>query len=117
MEALGPLLIVLSIPLLFRWVPRNRFYGFRIVATLRNDSVWYDVNALSARHMITLGVLMVALEFLLPLSTRIPVLRAVGLIGIVAIIVADWRTANRWARERGVTSCGPSVTHEKPQDR
>jgi hypothetical protein len=25
MEALGPVLILLSVPLLLRWVPRNRF--------------------------------------------------------------------------------------------
>jgi hypothetical protein len=102
MEALGPLLIVLSIPLLLRWVPRNRVYGFRVASTLCNDSVWYDANALCARHMITLGVLMVALEFLLPASARIPVLRSIALVGLSIIIVADWRTANRWARERGV---------------
>ena len=48
MEALGPILIVLAVPFLFRWVPRNRVFGFRIAATLRNDSVWYDVNALCA---------------------------------------------------------------------
>ena len=40
MEALGPVLILMSIPLLFRWVPRNRLYGFRVAATLRNDAVW-----------------------------------------------------------------------------
>lgn len=102
MEALGPVLIVVSIPLLLRWVPRNRVYGFRVAATLRDDSVWYDVNALWARHMIALGVLMVALEFLLPASARIAVLSTIGLIGVTAIVVADWRTANRLARERGV---------------
>jgi hypothetical protein len=39
MEALGPVLLVLSIPLLLRWVPRNYVYGFRIAATLRSDAV------------------------------------------------------------------------------
>jgi len=34
MEAIGPVLIVVSIPLILRWVPRNRFYGLRIPATL-----------------------------------------------------------------------------------
>jgi hypothetical protein len=102
MEALGPVLILLSIPLLFRWVPRNRFYGFRIPSTLRSDSIWYDANALWARHMMALGLLMVALEFLLPASARIAILRTVGFIGLASILVADWRTANRWERERGI---------------
>jgi hypothetical protein len=102
MEALGPVLIVLSIPFLFRWIPRNRVFGFRIAATLRSDAIWYDANALCARHLLLLGIVMVALEFMLPASARIATLQAVGVVGFAAIIVADWRTANRWARERGL---------------
>lgn len=100
MEAIGPLLVLLSIPSMFRWIPRNRVYGFRVAATLADASVWYDVNALAARHMMALGLLMVALELLLPLSMRIVVLRVVGVAGLVLITVADWRVANRLLRER-----------------
>jgi hypothetical protein len=102
MEAIGPLLIVLSIPLVFRWVPQNRLYGFRIPATRRNKSVWYDANALCARHMIRLGLLMVALEFVLPLSVRNQTLQAIAVVGMASITIVDWRTANRWERERTV---------------
>ena len=98
MEALGPLLLVLSIPLLLRWVPRNYVYGFRIAATLRSDAVWYEANALFARHALLVGLLMIALELTLPLSIRNYTLSAVALIGLATIIVADWRTANRWDR-------------------
>jgi uncharacterized membrane protein len=100
MEAIGPLLVLLSLPLMFRWVPPNRFYGLRIPATRRNRSVWYDANALSGRHMFVLGVVLVGLEFVLPRSIRIEVLRVIAWIGFVTMIVADWRTANRWERER-----------------
>ena len=71
MEAIGPILLVLSLPLMLRWVPQNRVYGFRIPATLRDVSVWYDA-----------------------------ILRIVGVVGLVALTVADWRTANQWERER-----------------
>lgn len=100
MEAIGPILIVLSIPLMLRWIPQNRLFGLRIPATSRNESVWYDANALHGRHLVLLGLLMVALEFLLPLSMRTPVLVATGWFGVVGIVIADWRTANRWRRER-----------------
>jgi uncharacterized membrane protein len=100
MEAIGPVLILLSVPLILRWIPRNRLYGFRIPSTLANDSVWYDANALSGRHMLALGLFMVVLEFVLPLSARTLVLRTVGIVGVAVIVVADWRTANRWRRER-----------------
>jgi hypothetical protein len=101
-EAMGPVLVVLSIPLIMRWVPRNRFYGFRTPATFRTDSVWYDANALSGRHLLALGLLMVGLEFVVPVAHRTLVLASVGWIGVPAIFVADWRTANRWDRERRV---------------
>ena len=94
------MLILVSIPLMLRWVPQNRYFGFRVPVTLRLESVWYDANALSGRHLFVLGLLMVALEFVLPLSMRIVVLRTIGVAGVVAITIADWRTATRWERER-----------------
>src|SRR6266508_2338426 len=103
MEALGPVLLLLSIPMMLRWIPQNRFFGFRVPAPLRDKSVWYDANALSGRHLFLLGVLLVALDFVLPLSMRIPVLRVIASVGFVGIMVADWRTANRWECERNRT--------------
>jgi len=100
MEAIGPLLIVVSIPLIFRWIPPNRFYGFRIPATCASASVWYEANALAGQHMLLLGALMVALEFVLPLSVRNVTLSTIGTVGLVVFIIADWRTANRLRRER-----------------
>jgi len=100
MEAIGPLLIVISIPLMLRMIPRNRFFGLRIPATRQNESVWYDANALCGRHLFLLGLLMVLLEFVLPRYLLTPVLGTVGWVGFVGITIADWRTANRWSRDR-----------------
>jgi uncharacterized membrane protein len=100
MEAIGPILVLLAIPLIFRWVPPNRFYGFRVPATYRNRSVWYDVNALCGRHLVMLGLSLVLLELVLPPSVRIEVLRLIAIGGLALVVVADWRTANRWERER-----------------
>lgn len=100
MEAIGPVLIVLSLPLIFGWVPRNRVFGFRVAATLRDDSVWYDANSLFGWHFLLLGVVLVLLELLLPPPASVPLLRSVALLGLLTIVVADWRTANRWERER-----------------
>ena len=60
MEAIGPVLLLFSLPFIFRLVPPNRFFGFRIPATLRDRSVWYDANAMIARHLFVLGVLLVS---------------------------------------------------------
>lgn len=100
MEAIGPVLIVVSFPLVMRWVPPNRLYGFRVPATHRDASVWYDANALCGRHLLLLGLLLVFLEVVLPLSIRNQTLRVFAVIGLVGIVIGDWRTANRWERQR-----------------
>jgi hypothetical protein len=100
MEALGPVLLVLSIPFMLRWIPRNHVFGFRVAATLANDSVWYDANAQFGRHTFLLGLFMVALEFVLPIAIKNQVLATVAMVALPILIVGNWRTANRWRRER-----------------
>jgi len=100
MEAIGPVLLLVSIPLMFRWVRPNRLYGFRVPPTLRNESVWYDANALCARHMFLLGLSLIFLEFTVPQPVRTLTLRLAAVVGLVLITVVDWRTASRWERER-----------------
>lgn len=102
MEAIGPVLVLLAIPLVFGWVPRNRLYGFRVGATLKNDAVWYDVNGRSARQLLLLGAALVALEFVLPPTLRNQVLTTLAVAGLAAITVVNWRRANRLARELGI---------------
>jgi hypothetical protein len=102
MAALGPVFILVSIPLLFRWVPRNLLYGFRVPATLRHDSVWYEVNARGARHLLLLGAVMVLLEFTLPPARRNEVLGTVAVVGVAVMTTVNWRHANRLARQLGV---------------
>ena len=103
MEALGPVLLLISIPLILRWVPPNRIYGFRIPPTLRNPSVWYDTNAQSGRHFFVLGLLMIAIEFAAPDGTRSRMLWLTGVAGLAIIIFLNFRSAYRWERERSTT--------------
>jgi uncharacterized membrane protein len=41
--------VLVSLPLVFRKVPRNGFYGYRTRATLGSDFVWYEANAYFGR--------------------------------------------------------------------
>lgn len=43
--ACNALFAFISLPLVFRKVPRNVFYGYRTRATLGSDFVWYEANA------------------------------------------------------------------------
>lgn len=43
--ACSALFAVVSLPLVFRKVPRNVLYGYRTRATLGSDFVWYEANA------------------------------------------------------------------------
>ena len=50
-------LIVMALPLWFRRVPPNRWYGVRTRATLSDESLWYDVNEACGRDLFIAGVL------------------------------------------------------------
>jgi len=47
---------VVAVPLVLRKVPRNRIYGFRSKATLRNDRTRYEANAYFGRGLFAAGI-------------------------------------------------------------
>jgi hypothetical protein len=42
------LLILISIPLIFGLIPKNRFYGIRTAKAMSDDSTWYRSNRFGA---------------------------------------------------------------------
>jgi len=52
------LLIAFALPLWFRRVPPNRWYGVRTRATLADEQRWYDVNERSGRDLLVAGVVL-----------------------------------------------------------
>ena len=62
-----------------------------VAATLRHDTVWYDVNARSARHFLLLGAIMVVLELALPRSLRNEILGIVAVVGLAVATIINWR--------------------------
>jgi SdpI/YhfL family protein len=97
------LMAVLSVPFLWNLVPRNRFYGFRVPATLRDDEIWYTMNRRVARAMVpvcgALALVAVAFdEFGLDTSIGRNLLMAVTVAAIGAVMFRGWQAANRLAR-------------------
>ncbi len=62
------ILIVVSLPLAFGLVPRNRLYGFRLPSTMTSDAVWYRANRIFAIAMIAAGLLWLLLQWALSIA-------------------------------------------------
>jgi uncharacterized membrane protein len=54
--ACNVLFALVALPLVFRKVPRNGFYGYRTRATLSQDFVWYEANAYFGRSLLVASV-------------------------------------------------------------
>ena len=98
------LMSALSIPLLWGLVPRNRFYGFRVPATLRDDHVWYTMNRRVARQMVVVGFPLafaaVLFDYVGQDTQFARALLTVATVGTVAtIMIRGWIAANRLARQ------------------
>ena len=89
---MSSLLILLSIPLVLKWVPKNAFYGFRLPSTLTGSGAhWFYVNEVAGAAGIAAGVLSIA--FALLVVDRLGVSevakgRAVLIVTIVLILAA-----------------------------
>ncbi len=57
---LGGVTLILTLPLVFRAIPMNRFYGFRTKAAFQSEQNWYEINARGGR-MLACGSLAILL--------------------------------------------------------
>jgi hypothetical protein len=48
---MGMLLFGLAVPLWLRGVPRNSFYGVRLLSTVNSDKRWFEVNAVFGKQL------------------------------------------------------------------
>lgn len=48
---IGLLMLILSLPLVFRKIPMNRMYGIRIPAAFESEERWYAINAYGGRQL------------------------------------------------------------------
>lgn len=95
------LLVLLGIPLYFRIVPPNRFYGFRTQRTLTGPKAWYAVNRVTGGWMVLTGAITAAIAtWVARAEYRVPVAAAINLtsfvLGMLLMLVHSlhtlWRT-------------------------
>ena len=57
----APLVILsVSVPLVFKLIPRNGMYGFRVRETMTSDSVWYAANQVSGIALVVASLIWIA---------------------------------------------------------
>ena len=75
LEILSLLIILIALPLIFRLVPPNYWYGFRIKATVRNENIWYPVNEFFGWGMVISSIIsMVIIYFLFKFQYITPII-------------------------------------------
>ncbi|MBI4082045.1 MAG: SdpI family protein [Candidatus Lambdaproteobacteria bacterium] len=84
------MLIAASLPLAFRLVPPNRWYGFRFPGALVSPERWYELNAQGGRLFLAAMLIGALLNVLLFWLRNEQVLKYMGWINGLLIIISLW---------------------------
>ncbi len=100
------LLIGVSVPLVLRKVRPNRWYGFRTPATLKDERLWYEVNARTGMDMLGVGagLLGITLAHVAGALGEQPFLWVAMIwtqVGILASVVHGAVVIQRYGKHRG----------------
>lgn len=90
----------LGVPLIQRKVPPNAMYGLRTQATRQSESVWYEANARTGRHLICLAIIVLVVVAVGAFTVKDGGLVAlaasvIAVIGALTFTFMDTRYANR----------------------
>jgi uncharacterized membrane protein len=107
---IGILCIGLSMPLIKGKVKPNRWYGFRLQVTLKDDRIWYPANRFGGKLLLAYGLAVLGAAVLLPLlsvnyqlalSNEMYMKYMVVLLisGAVLILFLSWRYARLKEKE------------------
>ena len=61
---LNGVLVLASLPLVFRLMPPNRWYGFRLPGTESSLDIWYEINAMGGKMFILSMVICAGMNLL-----------------------------------------------------
>ncbi|MFZ1041005.1 MAG: SdpI family protein [Anaerolineales bacterium] len=65
------LIALLSLPLIFGWIPRQSFYGARTSKTLSRDDIWYPANRFAGVVLLASCCIYFAVAWSLPDATPV----------------------------------------------
>ena len=61
---IGALLVIVSLPLCFKLVPRNCFYGVRIRKAFVSDANWYAINSFGGTVLVACGLFLMFFAYM-----------------------------------------------------
>ena len=65
------LIALISLPLVFGWIPRQGFYGARTAKTLSSDDIWYPANRFAGFTLVASSCIYFAVAWTLPDTTTV----------------------------------------------
>ena len=76
------IMILISIPLLKRKIPMNRWYGARFKKSFESEENWYKINAYSAKQLILWSIPLLIIGLV---TIFLPLEGNTGLIDVIAL--------------------------------
>ena len=102
----GAVLLITCIPLALGKIGRNRWYGYRIKATMNDDRVWYPVNERTGRQLAITALVLLVLCLVGLVALDDPEQQELLLIldiGVMTIGLA-WSIATGWSMSKELTT-------------
>jgi hypothetical protein len=63
LTSIGAMSVVVSVPLILRWVPMNRWYGIRTRKAFASEENWYAINAYGGKLFFAFGAFLLAVAW------------------------------------------------------
>ncbi|MEN8193816.1 MAG: SdpI family protein [Bacteroidota bacterium] len=82
----GLLFIFISLPLIKRKIKINHWYGIRLPQTMKDERIWYEVNARSGKHLLILGIIICLLSILFYLGDFFTLIVTTVLFTIIVLV-------------------------------
>jgi hypothetical protein len=92
--------LLISLPLIYRKVPMNAFYGIRIRASFQSEQRWYDINAHGGKLFAKWSVLIIVaglIGFIVPTDLFLFYAPAAAVVVLLAILMPVIQVV-RWVR-------------------
>jgi uncharacterized membrane protein len=83
----GIMEIILGIPLIYKKIKPNWFYGFRLPETVSNKEIWYKVNKQTGKDFVISGFILIITSLILLILIRSIDIITITMIQTIVLLV------------------------------